>query len=204
MGNLLGLNKTYIYPYGESFHTKYLQKIYLDRVQAVLPEASTKNVLVGNCLGCITCLMQEYPPYLVFMTLWIAYIRDGDTIIKSAKRILYSMIFSSIYHKKYEYWLLAFAITRSLKLRWPYMQICKMPNINFWTVILSFDSKSYKYANFMMNRSDVVEMEKVQELIASLKHKSLASELAKIPQPVAKPIYIPKPRTLLRDPSTYM
>lgn len=209
MGNLL--NRTYVYPYGEAFHDKQLQTGYLNKVYEVLPEASLKGIINHrNCLGCITCLMQKESPYTVFITLWLVYIKDGDSIRIAAQRLLYNMIFSAIYHKKYEYWLLAFAITKSLRMNWPYMQICKMPNNSFWTVILHFDNNTYRYANFNLTRYEIADMERMQNLIESLKYKPVEPVLAtKIVWPKTTNQNLSPNRNTkryigLRDPYTYM
>ncbi len=200
---------TYIYPYGETFHSKATINICLERVHDVLPKASKKGIINHqNCLGCITCLMQNEPPYLVFITLWMKQIRDGDSMKVSAYKLLYNIIFSSIYHKKYEYWLFAFAIIKSLGYRWPYMQICKMPNNDFWTIILSFDDKVFKYGNFYITRWDIRIMEQMQELIQSFKNKSVHEEMKMRipwPKPTATHTHIyHKKKPILVDPRTYM
>lgn len=168
MGNS---NTTLIYPYGEAFHSKHTQQIYLDRVHTVLPDASNKSVIDHQyCLGCMICIMQTDNPYQVFITLWARGIQDGDTPKQVAQKLIYSLIFSAIYHKKYDYWLFAFGICKSLKFKWPYMQICKMPNNSFYTVIVSFDRNTFKYGNFNISRRDIVQMEKMQTLIELLKN----------------------------------
>ena len=80
-----------------------------------------------------------------------------------------------------------------------------MPKNSFYTVIISFDRDTFKYGNFNINKRDIVQMEKMQTLIESLKHTFDINMLKN--RIVWNPIKEVKRKTVrrgLRDPSTYI